>query len=225
MGVGVGFQGQFSSESSRNSDMRMRQYSWPLTRFLQRDPMGVEQDVAHYGFVQQNPVRDLDPFGLCAWTLVGTENVTTDHDSMEPRPSGGCTGGSVIPFPGSCPMTHPGTGDKYCGMNAAVPRITTGRERIGSDRDLPVAGQQLPACECPGGDVAVQLVSAVARPMNYFERTVRECEYCSWGVFEDRVTSSLRIICTWNTQYTEVVSTYNTLRCTCTADECCDAMH
>lgn len=47
---------------------RARFYSPELGRFLQRDPIGMSDDVNLYAYVKNNPVRYVDPSGRAAKT-------------------------------------------------------------------------------------------------------------------------------------------------------------
>jgi RHS repeat-associated protein len=61
------FPGQwFQTESGLHQNW-MRDYDPTTGRYLEPDPLGLVDGASVYGYVSGNPMRRIDPTGLCAW--------------------------------------------------------------------------------------------------------------------------------------------------------------
>ena len=66
-------------------DYRNRFYSADLGRFLQPDPIGFDAgDINLYRYVGNNPINEIDPFGLSGWFNIYTDSSGTQADAIEP---------------------------------------------------------------------------------------------------------------------------------------------
>ncbi len=80
-----GFDGMYYHQASRLDLTLYRVYDPNLARWLSRDPIGEEGDINIYRFVNNNPIKAIDPLGLCedAEDADNLDNDYIDHLSNE----------------------------------------------------------------------------------------------------------------------------------------------
>ncbi len=88
------FPGQYYDKESNTHYNYFRDYDPASGRYMQRDPMGIAFDPTAYVYGSHNPVRQVDPYGLCSFSSITTtgfakgkltESVIWSHEYWLPR--------------------------------------------------------------------------------------------------------------------------------------------